>query len=86
LTVTDSGGHQNTTLPQEVRVTTAPPLIGNVNGDFKVDIKDLVLLIKAYGSYPDHPKWNPNADINNDNKVDIKDLVLLIKHYGEHYP
>jgi len=84
LTVTDSGGHQNTTLPQEVRVTTAPPLIGDVNGDGKVDIKDLVLLIKAYGSYPGSPKWNPNADINNDNKVDIKDLVLLIKHYGEH--
>jgi peptide/nickel transport system substrate-binding protein len=63
-------------------------VIGDINGDFKVDIKDLVLVIKHYGSYPGHPikPWNPNADVNCDNKVDIKDLVLLIKHYGEHYP
>jgi parallel beta-helix repeat protein len=62
-------------------------VIGDINGDFKVDIKDLVLVIKHYGSYPGSVKpWNPNADVNCDNKVDIKDLVLVIKHYGEHYP
>jgi len=61
-------------------------IIGDINGDFKVDIKDLVLVIKHFGSYPSHPKWNPNADVNSDGKVDIKDLVLVIKHFGEHYP
>jgi len=61
-------------------------IIGDINGDFKVDIKDLVLVIKYFGSYPSHPKWNPNADVNSDGKVDIKDLVLVIKHFGEHYP
>ena len=61
-------------------------VIGDINGDFKVDIEDLVLVIKHFGSYPSHPKWNPNADVNSDNKVDIKDLVLVIKHFGEHYP
>ena len=63
-------------------------VIGDINGDGKVDIKDLVLVIKYFGSYPSHPTkpWNPNADINCDNKVDIKDLVLVIKHFGEHYP
>jgi hypothetical protein len=44
----------------------------------------MVLLIKAFGSYPGQPNWNPNADLNNDGKVDIKDMVLLIKHFGEH--
>ena len=62
------------------------PVTGDVNGDRKVDVKDLVLVIKAFGSYPSHPDWNPNADINSDGKVDVKDLVLLIKHFGEHYP
>ena len=61
-------------------------ILGDINGDFKVDIKDLVLVIKHYASYPGHPKWNPNADVNSDGKVDIKDLVLVIKHFGEHYP
>jgi hypothetical protein len=64
-------------------VVTIP---SDINGDFKVDIKDLVLVIKYYVTYPGHPNWNPNADVNNDGKVDIKDLVLVIKHFGEHYP
>jgi hypothetical protein len=59
-------------------------IIGDVNGDYKVDIKDLTLVIKYFGSYPGHPTkpWNPNADLNFDNKVDIKDQVLVIKYYG----
>jgi hypothetical protein len=61
-------------------------ILGYINSDLKVDIKDLVLVIKHYASYPNHPKWNPNADVNGDNKVDVKDLVLVVKHYGEHYP
>lgn len=61
-------------------------IIGDINGDFKVDIKDIVLVIKAFASYPSHPKWNPNADVNSDLKVDVKDLVLTIKHFGQHYP
>jgi len=63
-------------------------VIGDINGDFKVDVKDLVLVIKYFGSYPGHPTkpWNPNADINGDGKVDVKDLVLVIKHFGQHDP
>jgi len=65
--------------PIEVTVLT-----GDTNNDGKVDIKDLVLLIKAYGTIPGKLRWNPNADLNGDGKVDIKDLVLLIKRYGTH--
>lgn len=61
-------------------------VIGDINGDFKVDIKDLVLVIKHFATYPGHPNWKPEADVNGDGKVDIKDLVLVIKHFGEHYP
>ena len=63
-------------------------VIGDINGDFKVDIKDLVLVHKYYASCLGHPTkpWNPNADVNSDGKVDIKDVVLVIKHFGEHYP
>jgi len=64
--------------------TPTPKLVGDINGDGIVDIKDLVLFIKTFGSYPTHPRWNPEADLNDDYKVDIKDLVLVIKHFGEH--
>jgi len=61
-------------------------LTGDLNDDGKVDVKDLILFVKAFGSYPTHPRWNPKADLNNDEKTDIKDLILLVKHFGEHYP
>jgi hypothetical protein len=65
-------------------------ILGDINGDFKVDIKDLVLVTKYFRAYPGDPRWEEvlarNSDINSDNKVDIKDLVLVIKHFGEHYP
>jgi len=59
---------------------------GDINGDRKVDAKDAALCIKAYGSTPGHPSWNPNADINNDYKVDAKDIALKIKNYGKTDP
>jgi hypothetical protein len=59
-------------------------LFCDVNEDGKVDGKDVALTIKAFGSYPGHPKWNPNADMNGDNKVDGKDIALIIKNYGKH--
>ena len=45
--------------------------------DFKVDIKDLSALAKAYGSSPGDPRWDPSADVNDDFRVDILDLNLV---------
>jgi ABC-type transport system substrate-binding protein len=60
-------------------------IVGDVNGDCKVDGKDIALIIKAYGSYPGHPKWDPNMDVNCDGKVDGKDIALTIKYYGKYW-
>jgi hypothetical protein len=59
---------------------------GDINGDGKVDLKDVYAVAKAYGSFPGHPKWNPNCDINNDNKVDLKDYYTTCKNYGKTDP
>ena len=59
------------------------PLIGDINRDGRVDIKDLVLLANAFGSLPGHPRWNPDADLNNDEKVSIIDLMLVLKNFGK---
>jgi ABC-type transport system substrate-binding protein len=65
-----------------------PTYQGDVNCDGKVDIKDLVLLIKAFGTTEDSVsgRWNWNADVNSDAKVDVKDLVLTIKNFGKSIP
>jgi hypothetical protein len=49
----------------------------NLNGDEKVDMKDMVIVAKAFGSYPSHPRWNIIADLNCDNVVSMKDIVLV---------
>ncbi len=50
--------------------------------DFKVDIKDLAIAAKAFGSYPSHERWDPRVDINDDYKVDIKDLATFARKFG----
>ena len=59
---------------------------GDINGDFKVSLVDLVMLAQAYGSKPNGANWNANADIDNNGIVGLSDLVLLAQHYGQHYP
>jgi len=58
-------------------------LLGDLNGDGKVDIKDIAIAAIAFGSYPSHPRWNPIADINQDGKVDIKDLASIATNFGK---
>jgi hypothetical protein len=59
---------------------------GDVNGDFKVDGKDVAAIAKAYNTKTGDLLWNPNADINGDDKVDGKDIAIVAKYYGTHYP
>ncbi len=56
-------------------------LPGDANGDGKVNLKDLMILAKAWYSQPGNPKWDPRADFNNDNAVNLNDLVILAKHW-----
>jgi parallel beta-helix repeat protein len=59
---------------------------GDVNGDLKVEGKDVAILAKAYNTKPGDLLWNPNADINGDDKVDGKDIAIVAKYYNTHYP
>lgn len=61
-------------------------LVGDLTYDRKVDIRDLAIAAKAFGSYPGHLGWNPIADINHDNQVDIRDIATIAKNYGKQLP
>jgi parallel beta-helix repeat protein len=64
-------------------------IVGDVNGDGKVDGKDLGSVAWCFGSYPGAPppmSWDPNCDTNNDGKVDGKDLGIVAWHFGEPHP
>jgi len=53
-------------------------ILGDINGDCAVDIFDVVEAALAFGAYPGHPRWNPDADLMPDNVIDIFDLVLIM--------
>jgi hypothetical protein len=59
---------------------------GDVSGDHKVDVVDLLMVAKAFGSNSHSPTWNPNTDVNGDNKADIIDLLITAKNYGKTDP
>ena len=61
-------------------------IVGDVDGNDKVDIKDVSLVAKAFGTSMGQPGYNPNGDIDDNHKIDIKDVSIAAKHFGEHYP
>ena len=62
------------------------PLSPDLNYDRVVDIEDLVIAALAFGSYPEHPRWNTLPDINLDGIVDIDDIALIAINFGKTYP
>jgi len=66
--------------------------LGDVNGDGKVDGRDITLISKAFGAfgpgflYPGSPpssNWDIRCDLNADNKIDGRDITLATKNFGK---
>ena len=56
-------------------------IYGDINGDGKISVVDLVMLQKQIlGTSPVSGAYAAAADISRDGKVSVKDLVLLQKH------
>lgn len=71
---------------------------GDVTGDFKVSMNDIVAVCDAFGStigadgnYWHRPRCilcphNPNLDIDWNTQADMGDIVTALDHFGQHYP
>ena len=55
----------------------------DIDDDGIVDVLDIYTAALAFGSYPEHPNWNCNADANRDNKIDIEDIYLIAINFGK---
>jgi len=52
---------------------------GDVNGDGRVDFRDVNLVARAFGSQPGQPRWNQAADLNQNGRVDLGDLLFVLR-------
>ena len=69
-----SGGVINVMLP------------GDIDGDGKVDMRDIEPMRPVYGATFGVPRWNPNADQDGNGRVDLRDIAIMLINFGKHYP
>ena len=64
---------------------------GDVNQDGKTDMKDVAMVVRAFGTRLGDPLWNPANDITGsgglpDGRIDMRDVSLVVRHFGESSP
>jgi len=57
----------------------------DLNGDGKVDMKDIALVVAAFGTIPGNARWNTIADINDARQIDMRALITVARAFGTTY-
>jgi hypothetical protein len=61
-------------------------ILGDINGDGKVDMRDVSKVAAAFQFSPSYPKWVCNGDLDENGVIDMNDINTTAKHFGERYP
>jgi len=59
--------------------------VGDIDGNRKVEIKDIAAIAKAFGSRAGQPAYHPNLDIDCNYKIEVKDIAISAKYFGKVY-
>jgi len=80
LTVKDNPGLTNSTVePIQVRGRASP----DVNDDGFVDIRDLAMIARAYGSSIGNERYDAKVDLDENGLVDVRDIAICARVFGE---
>lgn len=60
----------------------SPYMLGDVNHDGRIDIKDVSIIAKAFGAKFGDPSWNPYADIDETGEVTMIDVSISARNFG----
>jgi hypothetical protein len=54
----------------------------DVNNDGEVDMRDVAVAARAFGTKPGDPNWNALPDLNRDNAINMMDIGMIAKKFG----
>jgi len=66
-----------------IDVEGQPILLGDINNDLKIDIRDVAVVARLFGSSFSSDNWDPSGDIIGDGVIDMKDIAIVAKNFGK---
>jgi len=80
-----AGGYNVTTDENHmnVNVCARATYFADLNNDGKVDILDIAIVAKAFGTQPGDEDWNEIADMDKNGEINILDIAAVAKDYGK---
>ena len=67
---------------KKVRVS----ILGDINGDGKVNLYDVFNIALAFGSHTGEPRCKPNLDLNGDGSINLWDYLNAALNFGKTDP
>ncbi len=58
----------------------------NLDGQPAVSIGDILMIVNLFGTNPQSPNWNPNADLDYNNGISIADILIAVTEFGQTCP
>jgi len=58
-------------------------ILGDINGDDTVDLRDVYGVALAFGTSPGDTRWDLTADINGDMQVCLRDFYIVCLNFGK---
>jgi len=59
-------------------------LLGDVNDDGMVNMRDVLMAVQAFNSFRGYPRWNIDADLDGSGRVDMKDILTIVLNFNKH--
>lgn len=85
LGVSDLDLYDTLLLDRSAQPISPPPYIGDVNGDLRVNIFDVVLVAVVYGTELGDPDYNATRDLNSDGFIDLFDMATVTINFANNY-
>jgi hypothetical protein len=58
-------------------------LLGDVNNDGVVNMKDVTDACAHFGAFNGTPRYDPDIDVNGDGRIDMRDILAIVLNFGK---